>query len=401
MARMIDTGEEWYVGTEGFDVVYAIGDTHGDVGATIAVFRDLLGVVRGDAATGRWEWVRPRTAVVVLGDVVDRSRHQLRSESGENVLQAELPDDLYLLRLLNHWADLADGAQALLIRLVGNHEVFQENLRFSTAQDSDLLYRNLEQHSECQQDVQCNRRASFRKEGGAYFRAIWDGGHPRVVQQIGPWLFVHGGLTGAAVEYVAAEGPHNLVRRARAYAGRTNIGERIAPGLADFLETRTLAHAADTGVRARGLLDNWSRTTGRRTDFVAVGHSLQRPKQLARWSGHPAAPVVHALPDDPRATQTVYRGFRDPPRPAVYDRPWINASLDALGRPSVFRLDVGLSRCWGTDVCSQALAVFVRGNSGTTATVFNSQPSLDDRARRDGATGGKKRRRLRGDHTAP
>lgn len=384
-----DDGEEWYTGSERFDVVYAVGDTHGDVGATVAVFRDLLGVVRRDDRTGHWAWSRPRCAVVVLGDVVDRSRVRQTSEPGENDHQSRLPDDLFLLRLLNHWADLADRAQSLLIRLVGNHEVFQGSLRYSTARDQALLY-GVERHPECRTDIHCNRQASFRKEGGAYFRAIWGGGHPRVVQQIGPWVFVHGGITERAVEYVRAVGPQNLVRHARAFmTGRCEATD----GLGDLLETRTLDHRPGVGDRARALLDKWALATGRAADFVAVGHCLQRPDRLATWRDRDRTLVVHAVADRPRRTTTtttrssVYRTFGPPA--ADPGRPWINASLDAAGRPSVFRLDVGLSRCWssteGHVVRSQALAMFPR-EGFATATLFEPNPSLGPEER-DAAAG--------------
>jgi hypothetical protein len=108
----LDTGEEWYIDADQFDAVYAIGDLHGDVGAAVAIFRDLIGAVQYDpTVVGQWKWVRERCAVVVLGDVVDRARIRGVSTSGENRIQEDIPDDLYLLRLLNHWSDLADAIE--------------------------------------------------------------------------------------------------------------------------------------------------------------------------------------------------------------------------------------------------------------------------------------------------
>ena len=119
----------WYYPADAFDTVYAASDLHGDVDVTVTIFRDLLGVVAHpeDCAT-TWRWVAPpRTCVVICGDVVDRSRVARRggSDYGENERQSELPDDLFVVKLLNHWAYLADtaGTGCKVFRLLGNHEV--------------------------------------------------------------------------------------------------------------------------------------------------------------------------------------------------------------------------------------------------------------------------------------
>jgi hypothetical protein len=102
-----DPGRRWYYSAAAFPTVYAVGDLHGDVETAITLFRDVLGAVRFIEDTGSWAWTLPsRTAVVVCGDVVDRSRGFRRTTKGENVSQADLPDDLFLLRLLNEWDTL-------------------------------------------------------------------------------------------------------------------------------------------------------------------------------------------------------------------------------------------------------------------------------------------------------
>jgi hypothetical protein len=379
-----DDGTKWYIPANRFDAVYAVGDTHGDVGVAIAVFENLLGVVertppKAAGSPAGWRWRRPRCAVVVLGDVVDRSRRHRTSESGENEYQVDRPDDLFLLELLNHWADLADAAGSLLIRLVGNHEVFQRDLRFSTARDERLLLQ-LERHAECGGggtpiDPGCNRTASFCRTNGAYFDAIWRKGHPRVIQQIGPWLFVHGGLTERALTYVAEAKPENLFRVARRAAAAGCAG--VPNGLADLLQDRGLDAGRNptTGGRARRLLRRWERVTGGPpVAALVVGHCLQLPQDVAekhRWN--PSIVVHTKRVSDPTTSPAVYRDLGPPT--GRDDRPWINASLDAEGRPSIFRCDVGLSRCWssvvsGHKVCLQALALYAVPGGLVTETLF-------------------------------
>lgn len=106
-----------YYATDAFAVVFAVADLHGDVDATLTLFCDIMQVVAWNrehtAHTGSWRWVaRAPTCVVVCGDVVDRSRGKGRGGPtfGENKHQTALPDDLFLLHLLNHWSALAAAA---------------------------------------------------------------------------------------------------------------------------------------------------------------------------------------------------------------------------------------------------------------------------------------------------
>lgn len=102
-----------YYAADAFAVVFAVADLHGDVDVAITLFCDIMQVVAWDTPNSLWRWVaRAPTCVVVCGDVVDRSRGKCRGGPafGENGHQKELPDDLFLLHLLNHWSTLATAA---------------------------------------------------------------------------------------------------------------------------------------------------------------------------------------------------------------------------------------------------------------------------------------------------
>ena len=70
---------------------------HGDVDVTLHLFTEVIQCVAFDRDSGKWRWIAPPgTVVVVLGDVVDRSRG-IPGDTAENRTQWVLPDDLYVL----------------------------------------------------------------------------------------------------------------------------------------------------------------------------------------------------------------------------------------------------------------------------------------------------------------
>lgn len=378
----------WYVDAKPYSAVFAVGDLHGDAGAAIAVFRDVIGAVRNvnnDLGSTEWKWMRRNIAVVVLGDVVDRSRSPGASASGENDIQQKDPDDLFLLRLLNAWAVLAESSASKLIRLVGNHEVLQCHLQYSTANDVKLLD---DRYTECENsEPLCNRLRSF--QNGSYFDEIWNRKGPepaRVFVQIGPWLFVHGGLTPDAVDYAtkpdcdAEDDARNMMR---------DCSYPAPVGLTDLLQSRDLnyLHRCDAGNRAQTLLRQWNdnvkanKTTVPVLQAVVIGHSLQTPDALVtssdtnRLRSRPHSGVrvpSFELKDRHRESPSavaVYAGWRRPVVTPDWERPWINASLNSKQQPTVYRVDVGLSRCWE------------RGRHG-----FRPQVLCLDPAQRDPAT---------------
>lgn len=120
------------------------------------------------------------------------------------------------------------------------------------------------------------------------------------------------------------------------------------------MQTRDLNYnVPGAGTSARKLLDQWPDVTKKNVpvDFVAVGHCLQRFNDIIRYSRRTKHPTVtpNAIithnnnidtGGDDGSKRQEYRGFGHP------NRSWINASLDDKRHPSVWRCDVGLSRCW-------------------------------------------------------
>ena len=280
-----------YFTADAFATVFAISDLHGDVDATIVLFCDVLRVVQWDHRNeNSWRWVAPvPTCVVVCGDIVDRSRGNGRGGPafGENVRQNALPDDLFLLHMLNHWSDLATVAGSALIRIIGNHEVFDYD-GYASDHGKHLLYDRVERHRKANGDVHLNHRLSFRTPGAAYWNAIWSKGAVALWLQIGEWLFVHAGLTPHAVR---ALHPHNTAfQTLRIWASGTEKGiDRLPRGIADALQTRTMdAGNPCAGQLARGLLRQWSNISIHPpATKLVVGHSIQTP-------GPHAAVFVHA-----------------------------------------------------------------------------------------------------------
>lgn len=336
----------WYHPGDAYDTVYAVSDLHGDVDVLLALFTTTLGVVR-DGARG-WEWVAPgRVAVVVCGDVVDRSRgnHAGGSAYGENARQREMPDDLYMLRLLNEWADLAAAAAppGAVLRVLGNHEVFSATLGpFASHQSMRMLYDAVEHHIGAR-DVHENRVASFTTPYGAYFQAIWHARSVGLLVQIGGVLFLHAGLTPRTMHYLQETGhdPEDMLADVRAYVlGET---DRLHPAVNDVLQDRTLAEdTARTAGRARYVQRCWNALfpDHEPVHTLVVGHCAQFPDTVADdvrvHGGRLSAPV-----DDPQV-------FTSPLVPWNGGLPLVNCSCDANGIPVLWRVDTGQSRAWRT-----------------------------------------------------
>ena len=414
----------WYHAADAFERVYAVSDLHGDVGAALTLFQDVLRVV--NHANGRWVWTAPpRTAVVVVGDVVDGARPRGSAAAAaaaadwENTYQKRLPDDLYLLQLLNEWASLARAArtQCRLLRCIGNHELYIDG-GYGTAAAERLLMR-LERHPAAAGDPRRNRQLSFATPTSLYHSAIWDvvdTDDVGVVFQIGAYVFVHAGLTEPALRYLFG---NIAVDAAAAATGHRPLpppyvprGVRAPPGVAgalaalhahathdapvpdallDLVETRDLrvGHSR-TAASARRLLDLWTRITGRLATALVVGHETHSQTDLSNLEagggaralrvfdrelpgcGGPGGVVLPAgVPSSHRprwftglvpAASVAMRQ-----RGANADRPNIAVTVDADGQPAVFHIDVGQSRAWRSVdphwvVLPQALVVCPRTN---------------------------------------
>jgi hypothetical protein len=382
----------WYYPAEAFDAVYAVSDLHGDVEVALSLFCNVLAVV--ERRQGFWVWsAPPRTCVVICGDTVDRSRRHGHGGPlyGENDLQDTQPDDLYLLRLLNHWAFLADTANngGKLLRLIGNHEVHGAEddgpITYVSTHSARLLWRCVERLVPAPKDPNdqrekqgvwlANRRASFSTLGGAYFRAIWYERSAHVLIQIGPFLFTHAGVTHETVD--CGIDPDDMRSMVREYMLR--LRPSLPTGVQDIMFTRqynTTSESPNPGVVARSVVDRWTGAFDRHTSMLVVGHNATTPGTVYRASAD-AAILIHTR----RVTGSIPRTY-DTPEPAhsfFLDpaAPWINASADDDGRPSVWRVDVAASRAWWTVdphwvVWPQALRC--NPQTGETAAVIAEAP---------------------------
>lgn len=98
--------------------------------------------------------------------------------------------------------------------------------------------------------------------GGAYHDAIWTPDAVLLVQ-IGPYVFVHAGLTDAALDYLFGPGGSGPLAACctlwKHITGGIPNSVPIPDGLLDLVETRTLgAGGTGTGTEARRLLNRFS-----------------------------------------------------------------------------------------------------------------------------------------------
>ena len=348
---MGDGGGRWYYPAEAFDTVYAVSDLHGDLDVAIVLMRDVLRVVGHppDGGSSTWRWIAPpRTCVVVCGDVVDRSRSARRGgpQYGENDRQSELPDDLCLLRLLNHWAHLArvSASGCRLLRLLGNHEVAGATVCTEYVSEHSLaLLQALETHSS---DPCANRCASFATPGAAFHDAIWYRPSVRLLVQIGPYVFVHAGLSTATATALEQNGGNVQALCEEVHAVMTGRRpEGLSTGVSDVLQSRAFAVGAPCpALLAAYVLRRWNAVLGVAARALVIGHNTTTPAQCAE---HPEDCRVHTalVHESPGALEFDTLGILPPiaiTRPEPYA--WLNASVDASGRPWVWRLDVGASR---------------------------------------------------------
>ena len=216
--------------------------------------------------------------------------------------------------------------------------------------------------------------------------------------RIGATLFVHAGLTNAAVR---ALHPHDQALATL----RTWVSDPTKPlpkGIRDALETRTLdANKPNAGKHTRELLEAWSLVSTRHTTTLIIGHSVQSIPGTRINSGvlHHTRLVVQRSPDpsslshfwrsvDTWERRSISQCFpeRDTLEPHTSAKKihtptdegsWITAAADAQGRIALFRIDVGQSRAWRTTnkkwVCwPHALRITPATNH--TATVTTDRP---------------------------
>ena len=77
---------------------------------------------------------------------------------------------------------------------------------------------------------------------------------------------------------------------------------------------------------------------------LVVGHNTMFPRDV--WGRRDLH--VHTFLSERSLTASLFTIADSPTRVPADPAPWINASLDSQGRPSVWRVDVAASRSWWT-----------------------------------------------------
>jgi len=213
--------------------VITFGDVHGDL-PLLVTYLTLSGVMKSSIKIptpnkngirnieemqhyfNQVEWTGESTMVVQLGDQIDRSRDTENHSSYED--EGSTFEIVYLLLLLNQLAQKHNNntKQKYVFSMLGNHElmnvmgdmsyvskserrVFNERLGQSTSSDSSTS-NNLSTT-----ESSANHKGISDKHGSSYWRRhAYKPGHLmanlmafsyHTLLQIGPFLFVHGGIT--------------------------------------------------------------------------------------------------------------------------------------------------------------------------------------------------------------
>lgn len=198
--------------------VVAFGDVHGDIEALKACLR-ISGVTNEDGS-----WIAPRgTAVIILGDVVDRYRENFDRRIQADLLAnsvdpvtgltkslGEIPgEEMLVLRTINDLSMQARRNGSVVMRLVGNHEVAQsqnitvlKNPPSRVQEIGDYAYQKLyaSQTALGGSDPAKfqERYESFHNPMGEFHRAVGECS-PKAIIQVGSHIFLHGGLTAEHV----------------------------------------------------------------------------------------------------------------------------------------------------------------------------------------------------------
>lgn len=328
----------WFRDLTDFRALYAVGDLHGDVGLVLRIFRDVLQLVAPSSSSvaDRWVWVGgPAVCVVICGDVVDRERTPGRfSSPGENSEQDRYPDDLYVLWLLNDWSELAELHGSCIIRLLGNHDVFQYR-NHTTPRSLQLLARL---------EPGVSRSRSFAT--GEFHRAIWHKSC-RIIVQIGHVLLVHGGLTDKALSEIGRIGFRSAI---------TLFYKRVvtaAPAEDGAMESLLLTRENQNGPsvkRVRHLLAKWNavmRPSVDATVLVTAHNALLQPPRGSILVGGQPSPRRGVCYFTRSSPDGWWSGFGTQ---YVEGAPWIEAMcVDGDDEPCLYRIDTAQSRAWDMD----------------------------------------------------
>jgi hypothetical protein len=203
-----------YLPSSNQKVVYVVGDIHGDYEAALVCLRDVCNVMKCSVDPNtkdvKYTWIaKPSTVVIILGDVVDRARQ------GEYSTPGEVPfEEVRILDMINQLAEQASNKESMVIRLLGNHEIMNMGLlrrfqRHALLNIKQFATKKSLEHEFVPESLidtpkggyepyEIKRFESFTKNGGTYFSLI-GACDPKVMVQIGPFLFMHAGVSMKAI----------------------------------------------------------------------------------------------------------------------------------------------------------------------------------------------------------
>jgi hypothetical protein len=229
--------------------IVAVGDLHGDLGATRAALR-LAGALGGDD-----HWAGGRLVVVQTGDQLDRGDDE--------------PQILDLLERLSREAGAAGGA---LHVLNGNHEVMnvEGDFRYVTP-DGFRDYASTEAvvHQRVIESVPSERRgrAAAFLPGEAVAKRL---AKRRTIVQIGDNVFVHGGLLAKHVRL----GIDRINREIQSWMAAPRL--QPAPSIAMSPDGPLWLRIYSDGAPARGACDELGEVLQLlRAKRLVVGHTVQ------------------------------------------------------------------------------------------------------------------------------
>ena len=168
--------------------IVAIGDTHGDWETTLLLLKRarLVKIVDGEP---HWDAEPPDTALVQLGDQIDRCRPFAKSCSDPSATINDENSDLKILRMFTRLDREARKVGGIVCNLLGNHELLNVEGKFGY-----VSYKNM------QGTGGVKGRAEMFRPGGELARELACTRQAVVV--IGDNLFVHGGIMRSFIDSI-------------------------------------------------------------------------------------------------------------------------------------------------------------------------------------------------------
>ncbi|CAK0766706.1 hypothetical protein CVIRNUC_003386 [Coccomyxa viridis] len=242
--------------------IVVIGDLHGDWASTLETYK-LASLI---ALHGkRWVWCgSPGTVVVQLGDQIDRKS---RDETG-----GDEDSEFRILKFHESLDSQARRTGSRVLSLLGNHCI--QNVRAYLNPESGLAYVSPKGLAHFGGAVQ---RAQAFKPGNEWANYLAE--HRFTVLKVGPFLFVHGGVTPKIVDKYTIPQINAMVR--------------------EYLRGRLPWNA-----NLQGLLESndsllWNRSlAGPRPNVQKLDHCLQKWNCKAVMIGHTPVEKI-STPDGP------------------------------------------------------------------------------------------------------